>query len=374
MFNFLKQDKDGNLVDFFIDYVTNYNALSELALEIGVNRIADVIAKCGFSVYSKENEEEAKDIEYTLNVKPNVNQNATDFWKQAVSRMIKNDEGCLIVKLGTDLFIADSWDCNDNVTKERIYSNVTIIVDDDTFTLKKKFKSSDVVHLRYSNPRLIKLLKQSNELNEKGWNVALNGFKAKAPKIKVSIPAQLKIQDKDGKILTSNEYAEQVAKKLSDEEIKAIVSSSGIDISTIDMKNSLTTNDIKILREEIFTTTAIALGIPKSVFYGEASDNNDEFITYACEPIINIIDNAVNGAWLTKEEYIKGNRIYINRLNVKHIDVIDSANNLDKLYSNGWSFNDVLKLLNQPIIDENWANERRFTKNYSANIEGGENT
>lgn len=370
MFDFLKQNKDGTLVDYFIDYVTNYNAISELALEIGISKIADVIAKCGFNVYAKN--EDVTGIDYCLNVRPNPNQNATDFWKQAVYRMIHDDDGCLIVRLGAnEIYIADTFTVDDKVIKERTYSNITLIADGKTFKINKKFKASDVVHLRYSNPKLVRLLKNVNDLNAKGWSVALNGFKAKAPKIKVNIPSQMKIKTADGDILTSNEYAESIAEKLSKEDIKAIVSGNGIDVSAIDMKNSLTTADIKTLREEIYTTTAMALGIPKSVFYGEASENDDQFITYACEPIMNIIDNAVNGAWLTKEEYISGNRIQINRLCVKHIDIIDSANNLDKLYSNGWSFNDVLKLLGQPTMDEPWADERRFTKNYSTEI-GGE--
>ena len=369
MFKFLKQNSDGTLQDFFVDYVTNYNAISDLAMEIGISRIADVIAKCGFNVHSPN--EDVKDIEYCLNVKPNPNQNATDFWKQAIYRMIHDDDGCLIVKLNSGIYIADSFMVDDQVVKERTYSNIYLIVDDKTYRINKRFKASDVVHLKYSNPRLIELLKNVNDLNAKGWSVALNGFKSKAPKIKVNIPSQLKIKTANDQIITSNEYAEQVAEKLSKDEIKAIVSGNGIDISVIDMKNSLSSADIKAMREEIFTTTAMALGIPKSIFYGEATSNDDEFITYACEPIMNIIDNAVCGAWITPEEYANGNRIQINRLCVRHIDVINSAGNLDKLYSNGWSFNDVLKLLGQPTIDETWADERRFTKNYSTDVENG---
>lgn len=369
MFEFLRQNKDGTLVDFFIDYVATKNCLSELAKEIAVNKIADVIAKCGFTIYSKEN---TGVIDYTLNVKPNINQNATDFWKQAIYRMILNPEGCLIVRLNGGIYIADTFSVDDSVIKERTYSNVSIIVDGDTHSLNKKFKASDVVHLRYTNPQLIKLLDETNKLNSQAWSVATYGFRAKMPKINVKIPSQLKIQKADGTVLTSNEYANDIAKKLSEDDIKAIVSPSGVDISTLDMKNALSSADIKALREEVFSTTAMAFGIPKSIFYGEATPNDDEFITYACEPIMTIIDNAVNGAWLTPEEYMRGDRIMVNKLCVKHIDVINSAGNLDKLYSNGWSFNDVLKLLGQPTLDEEWANERRFTKNYSTDI-GGEN-
>lgn len=370
MFKFLRKNKDVNLEDYFIDYSIEKTRLTELAIEIAVGKIADVISKLGFRVKAKN--EDVSEILYQLNVKPNPNQNATDFWKQAIKRMITYDEGCLIVNLQNGIYIADTFQCDDSVIKERTYSNVSIIVDDKTYQLKRKFKASDVVHLRYTNPKVMSLLRSVNESNENAWNVAVNGFSSKAPKIRVNVPGSLRLQDKQGNVIDSNEYAQKIANTLSKSEVKAIVSSSGIDISTIDTKNTLSNADIKALREEVFTLTSMAFGIPKSVFYGESTDNSSEFFTYSCEPIISIIDNAINGAWLTKEEYIAGNRIYINRLNIKHIDVIDSANNLDKLYSNGWSFNDVLDLVDLPRIDEDWADERRFTKNYSTNIEGGE--
>lgn len=375
MFKFLKQNKDGTLQDYFIDYVASRVELTNLALEIGVNKIADVISKLGFRVLTK-NEYDNKEGDYIFNVRPNANQNATDFWKQAVYRMIKEEKGCLIVNLREKgLFIADSWDTDDYVVREKTYKDIVLIVDENTYKLTRQFKASDVIHLKYTNPRLMNLLKQNNELIDKAWNVAINGLKAKAPKFKLSIPTGAKMQKEDGTILTSNQYAEEIAKKLSSEDIKAIISNSNIDISTIDMKSSLTTTDIKALREEIFSNTAIALGIPKNVFYGEVTSNadaNDAFITYACDPVIEIINDGINGGYLEKEEYIRGDRIIVNTLCVKHIDVIGNAGNLDKLYQNGWSHNDILvDLLGQPPIDEPWANERRFTKNYSADVEGG---
>ena len=68
----------------------------------------------------------------------------------------------------------------------------------------------------------------------------------------------------------------------------------------------------------------------------------------------------------------RGDRILINTDAIKHIDVIEQASNLDKLYSNGWSHNDILKLRGKPPIDEDWANARRFTKNYATGMD--ENT
>lgn len=376
MFNFLKKNKDGTIEDFFIDYVTNKVALTDLAMEIGINKIADVIAKLGFRTLTT-NKEDNKEADYIFNVKPNINQNATDFWKQVIYRMIKNQKGCLVINLREKgLFIAENWDVDNLVITEKTYKNIEIIVDDDSLKLNRTYKASDVMHFRYSNPRLINLLRMNNELVDAAWVVAINGVRAKAPKFKMSVPFNAKIQKANGETITSNEYADDIAKKLSSDEIKAIVSNSNIDISIIDTKTSLSPGDIKALREEVFSNTAIALGIPQNVYYGEVTSNadaNDAFITYACEPIIEIMNDTIAGSYFDKEEYKKGDRIIVNTLSVKHIDVISSAGNLDKLYQNGWCHNDILMLLGQPIIDEPWAWERRFTKNYSTSVEGGEN-
>ena len=343
--------------------------INDLSIEIAANRIADVIAKSGFRVISESDTTEA---EYLLNVRPNANQTATDFWKQAVYDMLTRDEGVLIVRSGKDgIFISDTFQTDGKVLKERKYTNVTIKVDEDTLALTKTFKATDVVHLRYSNPRLLHLLRSANFALDDLFGVASAGFKARLPKVRVNMPnSAVKLMDENGNVVTSNQYAEQIAKKVSANEIKAIISHAGIDISTIDTKSSLSAQDVTTLRDSVFANTAAAFGIPKNILFGDViNQSNSEFITYACEPIANIINNALCGAWLTREEYMRGDRILVDMLCVKHVDVIDSAGNLDKLYQNGWSHNDILKLLKQPAVNEDWANMRRFTKNYSE--EGG---
>lgn len=368
MFNFIKKEKDGTIMEFYISYLETKTVLAELAIEIAVSRIADVVAKCGFLVIS--NDAAADQVRYKLNIKPNKNQTSVDFWKQVIRDMILKHEGCLLVDLHDDVFIADSWQADKSVTREKRYTSVVLNVNGDTMQLNRSFRYSDVVHLRYSNQRVMELIKQNNmELNQL-YAIAKSGYSVKAPKYKVSIPSQLALVDSEtGEVMTSNKYAEKIVSKLTEGDIKAIVSHSGIDISAIDSKTQMDANDVKLLREEVFTGTASAFGIPKSIMFGDfTKESFNEFITYACEPIMAIIDSALTGAWLSYDECVRGDKILVNKLCVKHIDVIDSANNLDKLYSNGWSHNDIMKLLGQPTIDENWADMRRFTKNYSEEV------
>lgn len=363
-----KPKEQNTIYEFYADFLAQKANLTDLSIEIAANRIADVIAKCGFRITS--NSDEARHVEYMLNVRPNPNQNATDFWKTAVYDMLTEEKGCIIVHMNKGIYLSDTFQADNNVINEKTYSSITLKCYDNTMAIKKKFKSSDVPHLRYSNPEMLKLLKNVNQEIDKLFGVAADGFKARLPKIRVNMPGTPTIKNSEGKTVTTNEYAEMIAKKLSASEIKSIVGNAGIDVSVIDMKSSMSPQDINALRDSIFSNTAAAFGIPKNILFGDVvNQSNNEFVTYACEPIAQIINNALCGAWLTEEEYIKGERIFVDMLCVKHIDVIDSAGNLDKLYQNGWSHNDIMKLLKQPTVNEEWADMRRFTKNYAE--EGG---
>lgn len=124
--------------------------------------------------------------------------------------------------------------------------------------------------------------------------------------------------------MTGNEYSEKVKKELTSDDLRVIIQSNGIDISAIDSKCTLTSQDIKALKDEVFTNTAIALGIPKSVFYGEVtekSDANNEFITYAASPIIEELNDGMNHCWVRSGCICYEVIAFGQYISIKHIDV-----------------------------------------------------
>ena len=84
-----------------------------------------------------------------------------------------------------------------------------------------------------------------------------------------------------------------------------------------------------------------------------------------------MIEDNLNAKLILKDNYLKGEKFVINKLNIKHFDIFDVAGPIDKLSANGFSHNDNRSFLGLPTVAEDWANEHRFTKNY-AELKGGD--
>lgn len=102
---------------------------------------------------------------------------------------------------------------------------------------------------------------------------------------------------------------------------------------------------------------------------GDVADTSkavDDFLAFCLDSIVELIQNEINGKHYTEDEYLKGTYMKINTQAIKHIDALDMANSVDKLISSGvYSINNILRILGEEEIDEEWANEHYITKNYS---------
>ena len=74
--------------------------LKQLAIQICVNHIADTISQSNFKI-NNDDEKLGKHIEYLLNVRPNRNQNASQFWQQVIYKLI-NDNEVLIIQTDSE--------------------------------------------------------------------------------------------------------------------------------------------------------------------------------------------------------------------------------------------------------------------------------
>ena len=91
MFEWRHKKSDGNVIDVLLEYVARNLNVTEMAIEKAIDMTAKMIAKSRFDVYRNIDGKTVKhkdELYYMLNVRPNGNEKATDFWRRAVRRLM----------------------------------------------------------------------------------------------------------------------------------------------------------------------------------------------------------------------------------------------------------------------------------------------
>lgn len=354
-------------------------AIAKMAIEKAEGMIAHAIAKSEIVVKRKEGR--VKDeIYWMLNIKPNVNETATEFWEKAVKKILKEQE-CVICKIGTEMYVAETWDTDRKVMKDREYRNITIEVGGERFTLQNAYKGSNIIHMRCENKKirgyLEKTLKEYNKIVD---SMTAAKKVMSTPKFMLNIPGVMPIikqRDENGKEreITLTEYKKSIKKMLESDDIEILQTSSGMLLEELKIESKVTSEDIVKLTREMMEECAFAYDIPKSVFLGEITekaDSTNEFITYAVSWVKEIIEDALNGELVGKKDYIAGERIWINMTKFKHRDIVESAGNLDKLRAIGFTLDEIMWIMDWDEIGSEEAKKRALTKNYEEKIGGVE--
>ncbi len=380
MFDFLFKNKGStvNIMDLIsIDVTRLY--LSKMAIDKAVGMIAGAIAKSEFIVLRKSGREK-DDIYWELNVRPNPNETATDFWIAAIRKLLTETE-CVICMMNKNLYLADSFTVNNSVLIPQVYRDVTITANDETFRINRTFTADEVMHLRTRNKKIKTYLENVLELYDKTLSAITGAMgMASTPKFSMEMDqAQpvLRSKNPDGTIkeLTIDQYKNNVKKMLESDNIEIITNVSGAEIKQLEIKTDNKSEDIVKMAKEIFVECALAFDIPKAVFLGEITekaDSTNEFITFAVGWIVEVLNDSLNAKMVGKNDYLEGESIWIDMSKYKHVDIIESAANLDKLRSIGFSFDEILELIGREPLNTEFSQERVVTKNYENDAGGGE--
>lgn len=382
MFNFFTQNKNDELQSLAETITIELKKLNiaKLAVEKAETMIAKAIAKSDILIQTQS--EHKRKYEYRLNVQPNDNENGTYFWTKVVKKLLREGE-VVIVRIGDKYYRVQSFQESDNVMTGRLYSNITIEAAEKQYSLLKTFLSGDVIHLRYDNSKIRVLLNSVLSQYETTAN-SVNAMMqiANTPKFKLKVPGPLNLvrRGKDGesdKKITKEEYTEELKKLLESESLAIITESSGITLEQLGIQTTTKTEELVKIKAEINNATAEAYDIPQAVFNGnitEKSDATNEFITYAVGPVAEVINDELTAKLVGAEDYAgKNERVMVWLARFKHVDVVDSANNLDKLRSNGWNFDEIREMVGYPALNTPFSQARALTKNYTTGEEDNSN-
>lgn len=349
-------------------------AIDAYALFTVVHLIANLLSVCEYRTYRDGSEVFGAEWA-SLNVRPNHKQNAAEWKRELVARLLLSGEMLCIQQRDGQLIIAEAF----NKAEKSITKSVFSQISRDGFTMDRSFTSDDVLYLQTPvNARSAWLQQTMTEYEKLMRSAAERLQKAGGERGVLKISAVER-----GRA----DFAEKFNTLMNDY-FKGYFSSKNAVLPLFDgyeyvsqsgSKAGTYTNDlsaVKTLADEAISRAAQVFGIPPSYVRGDAAGITDAqaaALTNAVKPLAVMIGAELTGKKHTLQEIANGCRIEVDTGNILHHDVIGSATGLDKLIGCGYTLNEVNRAIGQHAVPG--GDVRFITKNYQTMeqaLEGGE--
>lgn len=373
MFDFLFQDRNKeiqSLAEIIAVDMEKLN-LSKLAIEKAIMMIAKAIAKSDILIQTESKEKHKK--EYRLNVQPNDNECGTVFWTEVVKQLLTEQEA-LIIPLSGKYYRATSWSHTNEVMMKRVYKNVMLSCGGENLTIFSTFQSDEVIHLRYDNARIRLYLQNVVGQFDKTMD-SINAMMqlSSQPRFKLKLGTNaLSFREKqaDGtdKVMTKDQYVLKIKKLLTSDALEVLTEQENASVEQLQINTAVKAEELAKMALQINNEVANAFDIPEAVFNGnitEKSDATNEFITYAVSPVAEVINDTLTAYVVGEDDYCsKNEKVMVWLARFKHVDVVDSAVNLDKLRGIGFHLDEIRGMVGYPLLNTEFSTERALTKNY----------
>ena len=367
-----------DLINFPItDSANNRGYLREIAIQTVVGYIARSIASSKFR-YLVNGERQYDDIDYMLNVRPNISQNASEFWQQFVFKLITENEVLAVFTDDGQLIIADSYSRSEYALVPDLFSSVVYR----NFTYQRNFSEDDVLFLQFNNRNILTFMNQMfTDYAALYNNIYTSQLRNNQVRGILKIDSNQSQDERTRK--ASQELVNRIFKSFSERAVSIIPLFKGFDYSEVSKgdSNGTSPNQAMEILDGLTNELADILGVPRALLHGDVTNLNDllkSFIKFTIDPINQAIEQELNAKIIGKEDYQKGERIQI--IGIKATDALENAEAADKLVSSGnYTNNEVrVKLGDEPSDDPN-LDVFYITKNYTTasdmntTSEGGEN-
>ncbi len=361
-------------LDLFSEDVPHRAYLKKMALETCINFIGRTISQSDFR-FMKNGKRQFDDWHYLLNVRPNTDQSAADFWQRFIYKLIHDNEVLVILTDDNDLLIADNFDRIEYAVYPDIFQNVTV----KDYTFRRTFQMNEVIHITYNNEKLTKFMdgmfKDFGNLFSRMIEISMRNNQIRGI---VDVDANQKLDEKNQTKLQN--FIDKLFKSFRNNTVALVPKLKGFEYNEVAKGegNGQSIEEITKLKRTLIEDVANILGIPNALIHGELSDYETSmkaYIKFCIGPLIKKISDELNAKLIEKDDYLKGEKIDVRGVTEK--SVIDNAEAVDKLVASGaYTRNEVREKFGDERSDDPELDKFVITKNYqSANtVEGGENT
>ncbi len=373
MFNFFIQNRNKemqSLAEIIAVDMAKLN-LSRLAIEKAMLMIAKAIAKSDILIQTESKDKRRQ--EYRLNIQPNDHECGTAFWTEVVKQLLTEQE-VLIIPLGGKYYRASAWESTTNVLTERTYSHITLTCGGYDYALLKSFRTSEVIQLKYDNAKIKLYLQNVVSQYDKTLDSVNAMMRMSAqPRYKLKLGTSVlsfreKQADGTDKVMTKDQYVAKIKNLLEADELSVLTESDNVSVDQMQINTSVKAEELSKMAQQINNEVANAFDIPEAVFNGnitEKSDATNEFITYAVSPVAEVINDTLTAYIVGENDYCtKNEKVMVWLARFKHVDVVDSATNLDKLRGIGFNYDELREMVGYTVLNTEFSQARALTKNY----------
>ncbi len=350
---------------------TNRLYLKKLALETCINFIARTISQSEFRI-TQDKKRIKDEWDYLLNIRPNANQSATEFWQQFVFRLIDENEVLVILSDENDLLIADSFSREEYAVYPDIFKDVTV----KNFTFKRTFRMGEVIYITYNNEKLKRFMddmfKDYSSLFSRMIETQKTSNQIRGT---VSLDATQTLDEKNRKRMQT--FIDRLFDAFKNKAIALVPKLKGFEYNEVSsgQHSGKSVDELSKLKRDILNDVASILGIPHSLIHGDMAEYETAikaYIKFCNDPLTKKIRDELIAKIIPKSDFEKGKHIEVR--GIAELNPLELANAVDKLRASGvYNGNEIRIKLGDEPVDNPLLEEYVITKNYATtSTEGGE--
>ena len=326
-------------------------------------------------IYRSADAPEAADHESWLwNVSPNPNQSRAEFVSELLHVALTDRDGALVVPITrnrqTQLWLADGYSINEQPGREDRYEHVSI--GGSTEVARRSYRASEAYRFRLMPcPGWSDLLTLAvKEYQELGAAAEAAFEDSNAMRYKLSTETSVSGSDKNMERIA--EYIDQSLKPFLKGDRGVLPVYKGFDLTRLAGASSAASwrrsEDIINIRKDMFDAVAACFRVPVSLLYGNT--NNFEavwtsFVTFCVDPIARAGADEIARKTLTEEEWMAGGRVVVDTSHIKHVDLFDVADKVEKLVGSSIDTpNEIRTFTGQRPSSAPGMDEYQRTKNF----------
>ncbi len=310
--------------------------------------------------------------EWLWNVRPNPNQNYSDFITALLNEMFFgwHSGTALVVPVRDAIWIADAW--NEDKQPGRASTFEYVSIGGSTEVVPRSLRADEVFVFRLPETSKWRVLfGQMEAAYDEMAKSSIDAFGDKNDRRYLLKIDQQQAGTGAGQDKVNQYLKDSVTPFIQGTDV-ALPLFRGFDLTRMesDYSGGETTLDVVQIRQECFKIVATCLGIPYSFLEGNVNNFesvSDSVLTFLIDPIAKVIQDELTAKLFTPIQWGHGSYVKVDTTHIRHVDIFAVADKVEKLIGSSIDTPNELRVLTgQEPVDAPGMNDYHMTLNHTA--------